>query len=102
MAVSARRMASKRTTGLTWEGSIMGEDAHRDRVARADAPVVRVADYPQLRSIAWSLRVDAEISELDALSLYERNWRHVGDLDDRESDFVRHLAEQYSGGRLLV
>ncbi|WP_128645079.1 hypothetical protein [Rhodococcus sp. BS-15] len=80
----------------------MGDDAHRDRQTGPDAPLIRVADYPQLQAIAWSLRADAEISEQEALRLYERNWRHVGELSDREDVFVRHLAECYSGGRLLV
>lgn len=64
--------------------------------------VVRVGDYPQLRAIAWQLRDDTELTEFDALRLYERNWRYVAELDDNEAAFVQHLADTYSGGRLLV
>ncbi|MFT4127391.1 MAG: hypothetical protein QM662_14325 [Gordonia sp. (in: high G+C Gram-positive bacteria)] len=61
-------------------------------------PTLRVDAYSQLRAIT-------EISEIDALHLYERNWRFVGELDDRERAFIAHLAhlaDTYSGGRLLV
>ncbi|HMS74904.1 hypothetical protein [Gordonia sp. (in: high G+C Gram-positive bacteria)] len=65
-------------------------------------PVVRVGDYPQLRTISWQLRDDTEVSEPEALRLYERNWRFVGPMDEREAAFVQHLADTYSAGRLLV
>ena len=65
-------------------------------------PTVRVGDYPQLRAISWQLRDDTELSESEALRLYERNWRFVGPMDNREAAFVQHLADTYSAGRLLV
>ncbi|WP_072804378.1 hypothetical protein [Rhodococcoides yunnanense] len=65
-------------------------------------PTVRVADYPQLRAISWHVGDDTVVSELAALQLYERNWRFVGDLDAREQAFIQHLADVYSGGKLLV
>ncbi len=65
---------------------------------------VRVGDYPQLRQIAWQLRGDTDITEVEALHLYERNWRHVDQagMDAREREFVQHLADTCSHGRLLV
>lgn len=63
---------------------------------------VRVGDFPQLRLIAWHLDVDTRLRERDALRLYERHWRHVGDLTTAEAEFIQHLADTYSGGRLLV
>jgi transcriptional regulator with XRE-family HTH domain len=38
---------------------------------------ISLAKYPQLKSIAWSLTGDAEVSPTEAFALYERNWRHV-------------------------
>ena len=38
---------------------------------------IRLAKYPQLKSIAWSLADDAEVGPTEAFALYERNWRHV-------------------------
>ncbi len=65
---------------------------------------VRVGDYPQLRVIAWQLGDDTEISEPDALQLYERNWRHVDHaaLLPPERRFLQHLTDTWGHGRLLV
>jgi transcriptional regulator with XRE-family HTH domain len=65
---------------------------------------VRLADYPQLRRIAWQMDDDTELTPRAALDLYERNWRHV-DRDamvERERTLVRQLAQALGGGRLLV
>ena len=65
---------------------------------------IRVGDYPQLRLIAWQLGEDTEISEADALQLYERNWRHIDHaaLQRRERAFLQHLTDTWGRGRLLV
>lgn len=38
---------------------------------------IRIADYPQLRRLAWQLAPDTELTPEEAWSTYERNWRHV-------------------------
>ena len=38
---------------------------------------VRVADYPQLKLLAWSLKADAEVDDVQALALYEAGWRFI-------------------------
>ena len=43
---------------------------------------INLADYPQLRQIAWQLHV-TELAPTEALSIYERNWRHL-DLEQME------------------
>lgn len=65
---------------------------------------VAVSRYPQLRIICWQLGPDAELSEQEALSRYEREWRHVDTaaLTDTERSFIEHLAQRYGGGKLLV
>lgn len=65
---------------------------------------IRVGDYPQLRLIAWQLGEDTEISEAEALGLYERNWRHVDQaaLQRRECAFLQHLTDTWGHGWLLV
>lgn len=72
--------------------------------ATGDVPIVRVADYPGLRQLAWQVDARTEISETDALNLYEREWRHLDHerLTDREKLFIHHLADTYSHGELLV
>jgi len=79
---------------------------HRQRPARAavdpTAATVRVGDYAQLRTIAWQLRDDTELTGAEALQLYERNWRHVDQaaMSDEERAFVQQLADMHNGGIL--
>jgi hypothetical protein len=67
-------------------------------------PTVPVSRYPQLRFICWQLAPDAELTEPEALSRYEREWRHVDTaaLTAEEKAFIDHLAQTYAGGKLLV
>jgi hypothetical protein len=80
------------------------------RAARAPTPSlalptrVRLADYPQLKQLAWQRPGVDEISPAEALSLYERNWRHVNpaQLTPAERALVQMLSSQLGGGALLV
>jgi transcriptional regulator with XRE-family HTH domain len=38
---------------------------------------VRLADYPQLKQLAWQVQGADTVSPLEAWDIYERNWRHV-------------------------
>jgi transcriptional regulator with XRE-family HTH domain len=69
-----------------------------------DTETVRLADYPQLRRIAWQLGEFTELTPQEALALYERNWRHVDQsaMDARERDLVTHLVDTWGKGTLLV
>jgi hypothetical protein len=57
-----------------------------------DRLVVRLADYPQLRDLAWN-RVDELITANEAFQLYERNWRLLdpANLDERERALIARL-----------
>jgi transcriptional regulator with XRE-family HTH domain len=87
-------------------------DPHDPRALRATLEVratglparVRLADYPQLKHLAWQLQGVTELSPGDALSLYERNWRHIDQatLQPAERALVKALADQLGGGRLLA
>ena len=75
----------------------------REKREKARLPqTIRVADYPQLKRIAWQL-ADTELTPKEAFALYERNWRHVDKkaLDDQELDLIRRLGARL-GGRLVV
>lgn len=78
----------------------------REAVVAQAAPetTVRVGDFPQLRAIAWQLRPETELTGIEALELYERNWRHVDQvaMSDAERAFVQQLADTHSAGVLLV
>ncbi len=38
---------------------------------------IRLGDYPQLKKLAWQIHGTDELTPLEALGIYERNWRHV-------------------------
>jgi hypothetical protein len=65
---------------------------------------LRVADYPQLRLIAWNRREDDLVDEDEALALYERNWRYVDQhaLSQDERQLIDRLVRQYGHGVLNV
>ena len=65
---------------------------------------IRLADYPQLERLVWQQHGLVEVSPAEALSLYERNWRHVDlqSMDLHEHALVKALARELSAGRLLV
>jgi len=64
-----------------------------------DRMLVRVADYPQLRDLAWN-RSDQLIPAREAFALYERNWRFVeaNRLDEAERALIERLKAQFGSG----
>ena len=69
--------------------------------AALDRTVVRLADYPQLRDLAWN-RVDAFIPAKEAFQLYERNWRFLEPelLDERERELIARLKAQFGSDEI--
>jgi hypothetical protein len=65
---------------------------------------IQLQDYPQLRLLAWNLPLDASVDELEALSLYERNWRfvEVARLSDSETQLIEYLRVTVGNGVLNV
>ncbi len=61
---------------------------------------VRLADYPQLRLLAWNRPGQEHISEREALALYERNWDHVDrdHMSAQEKNLIQRLVQQYGRG----
>jgi hypothetical protein len=68
-----------------------------------DQFVVRIADFPQLRDLAWN-RADEFITAREAFQLYERNWRFVEPerLEPHERALLDRLKDQFGRGVLLV
>ena len=65
---------------------------------------ILLADYPQLKRLAWQLHGVTRLRPIEALGLYERNWRHVDTqaLQPRERALVHALGREFGAGRLLV
>ncbi len=91
--VVPREVASKLAAAGRQEG--FGEELGKV----LDELVVRVADFPALRDITWSLK-DEYLSARDAFALYERNWRFLDSarLSPREAELVHRLAARFGHG----
>ncbi len=65
---------------------------------------IRIADYKQLKRLAWQLKGAKEISPEEALGIYERNWRHIDTkkMDAREQNLIEALLAAFGRERLLV
>jgi transcriptional regulator with XRE-family HTH domain len=76
----------------------------RDLLGQEIPNNIRIADYKQLKQLAWQLKDTKEISPKEALDLYERNWRHVDlkAMDSREKKLLDTLLSAFGRERLLV
>lgn len=65
---------------------------------------IRLANYKQLKRLAWQLKDTKEITPKEALDLYERNWRHVDvkKMDTKEKRLLENLLVAFGRERLLV
>ncbi len=65
---------------------------------------VSISRYPQLKKLAWQINKKREITLKEALSLYERNWRHIdiAELNPNEQKFIQNLLTLFGKERLLV
>ena len=62
--------------GITRPPDQAAESTDDDRQGWIPARI-RLADYPQLKQLAWQVHGTDELTPGEALSIYERNWRHV-------------------------
>jgi len=58
---------------------------------------VRLADYPQLKQLAWQVQGVDELTPREALGIYERNARHLDDaaLLPRERNLIAALRQAF-------
>lgn len=84
--------------GLVFD--VVTDEAPRAATANALPASIRLADYPALARLAWHAPGLTELTPAEALSLYERNWRHLD--AEAMSEPERALLSQLSQGHLLV
>ena len=84
-------------------GVVDAQPPQRDKAATLPTRI-RLADYPQLERLAWQFQGASDVTPAEALSLYERNWRHIeqGALAPHERALIDRLVTSLGGGRLLV
>ena len=60
---------------------------------------VHLADYPQLKQLAWQVQGTDELTPREALGIYERNWRHLDEaaLQPRERNLIDALRLVFDG-----
>ncbi len=98
-------LSALKVLDLTMRIAVAGRD---DIPAPADLPggmlPVRIplADYPQLKRLAWQLQGVETLAPREALTIYERNWRHLEEdkLEPRELhliDALRTVLKESSG-----
>lgn len=60
---------------------------------------IRVAEYPQLRQLAWHVRENARLTAQEAFGIYERNRRHYNpqQLSEKEQNLERALWKKFTG-----
>jgi len=66
---------------------------------------IRLADYPQLRRLAWQVGdMDETLSPREVLGLYGRNWRHVQPqlLEPKERALIDALRRVFGEDALRV
>jgi transcriptional regulator with XRE-family HTH domain len=94
-----------------WLGAARALGLELETVDPAQKPVapqvpesIRLADYPELQRLAWQQPGTETLSAEQALSLYERNWRHLEDiaLQPHERALILALVASIGGGRALV
>jgi hypothetical protein len=66
--------------------------------------MIKLADYPQLRLIAWNRQPDSVVTEKEALALYEANWRWIDErtLTPEERKLIEQLVQEVGKGVLNV
>lgn len=65
---------------------------------------VRLADYPQLKALAWQVHGTDTLSPLEALGIYERNVRHLDTaaMSPAEQALLQALRTGLGGGAAVV
>ncbi|HEY9066445.1 MAG TPA: helix-turn-helix transcriptional regulator [Burkholderiaceae bacterium] len=79
------------------------KSSERNATIRVPAHIV-LDEFPQLKRLAWQLKGTTEITPAEALSLYERNWRHLDheQMLPHERALVDALIATVGKGRPLV
>lgn len=73
--------AAVEVLGLEWKLVEPGQPAGPEGASGCLPVRVRLADYPQLRQLAWHVQGTDVLTPREALSIYERNARHLDEAE---------------------
>jgi transcriptional regulator with XRE-family HTH domain len=88
--------------GMSFSATVAGDEAAEkgddDKAGWLPARV-RLADYPQLKRLAWQVQGTDELTPREVLGIYERNWRHLeaAVLLPRERNLIAALRLAFAG-----
>jgi len=82
---------------------LVPKERGRDRKGWVPAQIL-ISDYPQLKQLAWQIHAATKLTPVEALNLYERNWRHLDlqNMEPHERDLVDALQIAFGKGKPLV
>ncbi len=62
---------------------------------------INLDNYPQLKQLAWQVQGTNELKPVEALGIYERNWRHVETtaLEPQEQNLIDALRLAFGEGQ---
>lgn len=65
---------------------------------------ILISDYPQLKQLAWQIHAATKLTPVEALNLYERNWRYLDpqNIEPHERDLMDALQVAFGKGKPLV
>jgi len=85
-------------TALGMEVSVNSRSDSLSKTETQDKPGwiparINLDDYPQLKQLAWQVQGTDALKPAEALSIYERNWRHVetSALEQQEQKLIEAL-----------
>lgn len=66
--------------------------------------MINAAHFPQLKLILWFRPESLLLTEQEAFSTYEANWRYIDEasLQKNEAALIRYLTERYGQGIMNV
>jgi transcriptional regulator with XRE-family HTH domain len=81
---------------ITQTTELVANALHVDRKGWIPARIP-LADYPQLKKLAWQVHGTDALTPVEALNIYDRNWRHVDvqAMEPREQALVEALRSAF-------
>ena len=82
--------------------SVYGNEASNAASALTIPSEIKLADYPQLKQLAWHIRGLDTLTPIEAFGIYDRNWRHLDkeNLENKEKSLIEALMRAGNAGEL--
>lgn len=87
---------------LAKSNSVYGNEASNAASALTIPSEIKLADYPQLKQLAWHIRGLDTLTPIEAFGIYDHNWRHLDkeSLDNKEKSLIEALMRAGNAGEV--